>query len=262
MVQHPFSRPEFLSWQKVGSEVQYSRNVNCPQGKALVLGPKEKMARKPVQGTRPWTSLMVYVGHNRHVVRPDYDMIPPEDGEKIHQSQEDSPEFQAIYVPREELSCPVPARLRRPSKTAPQPSKNAPQPVIDASVVTIWRWWITPILTLLQRKAGSRHCKRGREQPRDTLIRRVAGTVGCICAHMLWWGRERKGEACLLTLRLLELNIRTPVRGFTRGRGFTRSRGGLRNATGKENGWLLFTHLKPRAEGYETEILTNYIQIP
>ncbi len=26
---------------------------------------------------------------------------------------------------------------------------------------------------------------------------------------MLWWGRKRKGEACLLTLRLLELNIRT-----------------------------------------------------
>ncbi len=37
-------------------------------------------------------------------------MMPPEDGEKIHQRQEDSPEFQAIYVPREELSCPVPAR--------------------------------------------------------------------------------------------------------------------------------------------------------
>ncbi len=59
-----------------------------------------------------------------------------------------------------------------------------------------------------------------------------------------------KGEACLLTLRLLELNIRTP------GCGFTQSRGGLRSATGK-NGWLLFTHLKLRAEGYETEILTK-----
>ncbi len=51
---------------------------------------------------------------------------------------------------------------------------------------------------------------------------------------MLWWRRERKGEACLLTLRLLELNIRTPGRGFTRGRGFARSRGGLRSATGKK----------------------------
>ncbi len=30
-------------------------------------------------------------------------------------------------------------------------------------------------------------------------------------------GRERKGEACLLTLHLLELDIRTPGRGFTRG---------------------------------------------
>ncbi len=66
-----------------------------------------------------------------------------------------------------------------------------------------------------------------------------------------------KGEACLLTLLLLELNIRTPGRGITRGRGFMRSRGGLRCAAGKENGWLLFTHLKPKAEGYETEILTK-----
>ncbi len=33
--------------------------------------------------------------------------------------------------------------------------------------------------------------------------------------------RERKGEACLLTLHLLELNIRTPGRGITRDRGFT-----------------------------------------
>ncbi len=66
-----------------------------------------------------------------------------------------------------------------------------------------------------------------------------------------------KGEACLLTLLLLELNIRNPGRGITRGRGFMRSRGGLRSAAGKENEWLLFTHLKPKAEGYETEILTK-----
>ncbi len=30
------------------------------------------------------------MGHNRHIVRPDYDMIAPENGEKILQSQEDS----------------------------------------------------------------------------------------------------------------------------------------------------------------------------
>ncbi len=53
------------------------------------------------------------------------------------------------------------------------------QPIIDASVVIIWRRWIAPILTPLWRKAGSRHCKRGREQLCDTLIRRVAGIVGC-----------------------------------------------------------------------------------
>ncbi len=66
-----------------------------------------------------------------------------------------------------------------------------------------------------------------------------------------------KGEACLLTLLLLELNIRTPGRGISRCRGFKRSRGGFRSASGKENGWLLFTHLKPKAEGYEMEILTK-----
>ncbi len=62
-----------------------------------------KTACKPVQGA-------VYVGHYRHIVRSDYDMMLPENGEKIHQSQEDSPEFQAVYVPGKELSCPFPAR--------------------------------------------------------------------------------------------------------------------------------------------------------
>ncbi len=42
-----------------------------------------------------------------------------------------------------------------------------------------------------------------------------------------------------------------------------RCRGGLRSAAGKENGWLLFTHLKPKAEGYETmRFSQNHIQIP
>ncbi len=99
-----------LSRQKISRKVQYSRNVNCLQRKELVLGPKEKTAHKPVQGARPWTSLTVYVGHYRHIVRSDYDMMLPENGEKIHQSQEDSPEFQAVYVPGKELSCPFPAR--------------------------------------------------------------------------------------------------------------------------------------------------------
>ncbi len=69
-------------------------------------------------------------------------------------------------------------------------------------------------------------------------------------------GRKRKGEACLLTLHLLELDIQTPGRGFTRGRNLTRGRGGARCATGKNGGFPL-TILKPRAEGYETEILAN-----
>ncbi len=113
-VQHPFPRLELLSRQKIGCQVQYSRNVNRPQREELVLGPKEKMARKPVQGARLRTSLAVYaLGHNRHIVRPDYNMMPPENGEKILKSQEDSPEFQAVYMPKEELFLPL--STRRPS---------------------------------------------------------------------------------------------------------------------------------------------------
>ncbi len=108
-VQHPLSRPEFLSRQRIGRKVQYSRNVNCPQGKELALGRKEKTARKPVQGAWPWTPLTVYVGHYRHIVSSDYYMILPKNGEKMHQSQEDSPDFQAVYVPGKELSGPFPA---------------------------------------------------------------------------------------------------------------------------------------------------------
>ncbi len=37
--------------------------------------------------------------------------------------------------------------------------------------------------------------------------------------NMLGRGRELKDEACLLTLHSLELNIRTPGHGLTRGRG-------------------------------------------
>ncbi len=76
-------------------------------------------------------------------------------------------------------------------------------------------------------------------------------------------GRERKGEACLLTLHLLELDIRTPARGSTRGRGLTRDRDltrrrvGARCVPGKFRGFT-FIILKPRAEGYETEIVTNF----
>ncbi len=124
--------------------------------------------RKPVQGARPWPSLMVYVGHNRHIVRSDYDMIPPENGEKIPRRQPWVPG--SLYAKRGTLpSTPC-------SPVCPQ---SAPQPVIDASFVIIWRQWIAPILTPLWRKAGSRHSKRVRQQLRDTLVRRVAGTVGC-----------------------------------------------------------------------------------
>ncbi len=60
-----------------------------------------------------------------------------------------------------------------------------PQPVIDASVVTMWRWWITPILTPLWRKVGSCHSKSVWKQLRDTLSRRVAGPVKWILYSLM-----------------------------------------------------------------------------
>ncbi len=85
-------------------------NGHCPQGKELALGPEGKTARKPILGAQPWTPLTVYVGHYRHIVRSDYYMMLPKNGEKMHQSQEDSSEFQVVYVPGNELSCPFPVR--------------------------------------------------------------------------------------------------------------------------------------------------------
>ncbi len=92
------------------------------------------------------------------------------------------------------------------SPLAGLPSKTAPQPVIDASVVIIWRRWIAPILTPLWRKTGSRHINRCRQQLRDTLIRRVAGTVGCNLSSFihqrngLMWSSPRgnTGEAAAI----------------------------------------------------------------
>ncbi len=82
----------------------------------------------------------------QHVVCHDNHMAPPEWGEKVNQSQDDSSQLQAVYVPGEELPC--------PNSTRWLPSKTAPQPVRDVSVVTIWRLWIAPILTPLWRKWG------------------------------------------------------------------------------------------------------------
>ncbi len=98
-------------------------------------------------------------------------MMPPENGEKILQSQEDSPEFQAVYMPREELFLPLPARRSAFEDRAP----------------------------------ACHRCVR-----RD---------------HMATVDR-------------------------------TQGRGGARCATGKNGGFPL-TILKPRPEGYETEILAN-----
>ncbi len=65
------------------------------------------------------------------------------------------------------------------------PLKTVPQPVNDASVVTMWRQWIAPILTPRQRKVGFRHIKRVWKQLCDTLIRRVAGPVERILNNLI-----------------------------------------------------------------------------
>ncbi len=107
------------------------------------------------------------------------------------------------------------------SPLAGLPSKTAPQPVIDASVVIIWRWWIAPILTPLWRKTGSRHINRCRQQLRDTLIRRVAGTVWCNLSSFiqqrngLMWSSPRgnTGEAAAIrpnSLRQVPTETRWP----------------------------------------------------
>ncbi len=85
------------------------------------------------------------------------------------------------------------------SPRAGLPSKTEPQPVIDVSVVIIWRWWIAPILTPLRRKAGSRHCKRGREQLRDTLIRRVAAVLfhGGWHSNLSFWRFQHSSRKAL-----------------------------------------------------------------
>ncbi len=119
----------------------------------------------------------------------------PENGEKILQSQEDSPEFQAVYMPREELLLPLPARRSAFEDRAPA-----------------CHWCVrgdhmaTVDLTPLRRKTGSHHIKRGRRQLHDTLIRRVAGTVGCNLSSFipqrngLMWSNPRSntGEAAAM----------------------------------------------------------------
>ncbi len=92
------------------------------------------------------------------------------------------------------------------SPCAGLPSKTAPQPVIDASVrdhmATVNCTHSDPTLE----ESGSRHCKRGRKQLRDTLIRRVAGIVGCSLSPFihqrngLMWSNPRgnTGEAAAM----------------------------------------------------------------
>ncbi len=159
------------AWVSVLTESRPRGSVSpereLPSRTGTCTGTKEKTARKPVQGARPWTSLTVYVGHNCHVVRPAYDTMPPEDGRKYIKARKTALSSRQFMC--QERNSPVhsPLCLRRP---LPSPSLMRPSwPYGDGE----------SHLTPLRRKAGSRHCKRGREQPCDTLIRRVAGTVGC-----------------------------------------------------------------------------------
>ncbi len=57
----------------------------------------------------------------------------------------------------------------------------------------------------------------------------------CQPANPCMRAQSRKGEAHLFTLRCLELNIRTPGRGFTEGLGHFRS------AKGKDGTWTEYT---------------------
>ncbi len=187
------------AWASVSTENRPPGSVfperEPPSKRGTCLGTKGEDGAQACPGcARPWTSLAVYVGHNRHIVRPDYDMIPPRTGRKYFKARKTALSSRQ-FICQERNSC-------FHSPLAGLPSKTAPQPVIDASVVIIWRQWITPILTPLQ----SRHIKRGRQQLRDTLIRRVAGTVGCNLSSFihqrngLMWNNPRgnKGEAAAM----------------------------------------------------------------
>ncbi len=73
---------------------------------------------------------------------------------------------------------------------------------------------------------------------------------------MLWWGRERKARpVCSLSFSSAK-HPNPRSRNHERPRIHAKPRRPPEHG-GEENGWLLFTHLKPKAEGYETEILTK-----
>ncbi len=164
-VQHPFprARASVLTENRPPGSVLPEREP--PSKRGTCLGTKGEDGAQACPGCV-------------HIVRPDYNMMPPENGEKILQSQEDSPEFQAVYMPKEELFLPL--STCRPS--------------------------FEDILTPLWRKTGSRHINRCQQQLRDTLIRRVAGTVGCNLSSFihkrngLMWSSPRgnTGEAAAI----------------------------------------------------------------
>ncbi len=56
-------------------QVQNYRNVSCSQGEELVLRPKEKPARKPIQGAWQWTPLVIYVVYHRDIVPHTTNML-------------------------------------------------------------------------------------------------------------------------------------------------------------------------------------------
>ncbi len=134
-----------------------SRRGTCPE-------PKGGDGVHTWLGCMTMNPLVIYMGYYPHVVCPDNHMTPPEWGEKVNQCQEDGSQLQAFYVPVQTLHAGLPL------KTTPQPVKNA-------SIVTIWRRWIAPILNTLWRKRGSHQIKRVRKQLCDTLTSRVAGPV-------------------------------------------------------------------------------------
>ncbi len=67
-------------------------------------------------------------------------------------------------------------------------------------------------------------------------------------------GREKARPVCSLSIS--SSSTSEPQVAASREADLTRSRGGARCAPGK-NGGFPFTILKPRADGYETEIVAN-----
>ncbi len=136
----------------------------------------------------PGAPLAIDVRHHRHVVRPDDDMKSASGtGRKWVRARRTALNSRPFMC---QARCLPDQTPRRP-----------PHPEREASVITIWRWYTTPIRTPLRRKLGSHHTKRARRQAPDTLSRQRDGQEGRILRDFIHqrnasYGNPYHAKAC------------------------------------------------------------------